>query len=161
MYAHPCNSCHLPGRGGLDTQCSSSFYNLLWCCSFSPSQPRAALMSRMCLPLNQLCRDCAIDDCACKDTVSETYAHGCYVCTFGETAASFFRAFFFHEYGRRVGMVPRSSLKGGKVSQMVEKITRTTNKKPTEHQKGPQAESPPSCSLSSVLGETGETEKSV
>ena len=27
--------------------------------------------------------------------------------------------------------------------------------------KGPQAESPPSCSLSSVLGETGETKKSV
>ena len=41
--------------------------------------------------------------------------------------------FFFHEYGRRVGMVPRSSLKGGKVSRMVEKITRTTNKKPTQH----------------------------
>ena len=40
---------------------------------------------------------------------------------------------FFHEYGRRVGMVPRSSLKGGKVSRMVEKITRTTNKKTTEH----------------------------
>ena len=35
--------------------------------------------------------------------------------------------FFFHEYGRRVGMVPRSSLKGGKNSLMVEKITRTTN----------------------------------
>ena len=34
--------------------------------------------------------------------------------------------FFFHEYGRRVGMVPRSSLKGGKNSRMVEKITRTT-----------------------------------
>ena len=33
---------------------------------------------------------------------------------------------FFHEYGRRVGMVPRSSLKGGKNSLMVEKITRTT-----------------------------------
>ena len=42
--------------------------------------------------------------------------------------------FFFHEYGRRVGMVPRSSLKGGKVSRMVEKKTRTTNnKKTTEH----------------------------
>ena len=36
--------------------------------------------------------------------------------------------FFFHEYGRRVGMVPRSSLKEGKVSRMVEKITRTTTK---------------------------------
>ena len=52
-------------------------------------------------------------------------------------------------------------VEGGKVSRMVEKITRTTNKKPTEHQKGPQAASPPSCSLSSVLGETGETRKSV
>ena len=36
------------------------------------------------------------------------------------------RISFFHEYGRRVGMVPRSSLKGGKNSLMVEKITRTT-----------------------------------
>ena len=26
-------------------------------------------------------------------------------------------SFFFHEYGRRVGMVPRSSLKEGKYSQ--------------------------------------------
>ena len=64
---------------------------------------------------------------------------------------------FFHEYGRRVGMVPRSSLKEGKNSQMVEKRTRTT--KPTQNQTNhsPQAESPPSCSLSSVLGETSET----
>ena len=64
---------------------------------------------------------------------------------------------FFHEYGRRVGMVPRSSLKEGKNSQMVEKRTRTTktNQKQTNH--SPQAESPPSCSLSSVLGETSET----
>ena len=31
--------------------------------------------------------------------------------------------FFFHEYGRRVGMVPRSSLEEGKYSQMVEKRT--------------------------------------
>ena len=37
------------------------------------------------------------------------------------------RVFFFHEYGRRVGMVPRSSLKGGKNSLVVEKRTRTTN----------------------------------
>ena len=34
------------------------------------------------------------------------------------------RPFFFHEYGRRVGMVPRSSLKEGKHSQMVEKRTK-------------------------------------
>ena len=35
--------------------------------------------------------------------------------------------FFFHEYGRRVGMVPRSSLKEGKNRQMVEKGTKTPN----------------------------------
>ena len=29
--------------------------------------------------------------------------------------------FFFHECGRRVGMVPRSSLKEGKYNQMVQK----------------------------------------
>ena len=41
------------------------------------------------------------------------------------------RSFFFHEYGRRVGMVPRSSLKEGKNSQMVEKKDKDnpTNKK--------------------------------
>ena len=38
--------------------------------------------------------------------------------------------FFFHEYGRRVGMVPRSSLKEGKNNQMVEKGTKTP--KPTK-----------------------------
>ena len=43
--------------------------------------------------------------------------------------------FFFHEYGRRVGMVPRSSLKGGKNSLMVEKITRTTNTNQKPQQK--------------------------
>ena len=41
-------------------------------------------------------------------------------------SATVTRVLFFHEYGRRVGMVPRSSLKGGKNSLMVEKITRTT-----------------------------------
>ena len=75
----------------------------------------------------------------------------------GQAASSF----FFHEYGRRVGMVPRSSLKGGKNSRMVEKITRTTTTTQKTTTKGPQVESPPSCSLSSVLGETGETKKSV
>ena len=47
--------------------------------------------------------------------------------------------FFFHEYGRRVGMVPRSSLKEGKSSQMVEKRTKTP--KPTQNQT-PQARRP-------------------
>ena len=62
-------------------------------------------------------------------------------------------AFFFHEYGRRVGMVPRSSLKEGKNSQMVEKGTKTTQQQKTQTtaNQSPQAESPPSCSLSSVL----------
>ena len=41
-------------------------------------------------------------------------------------------AFFFHEYGRRVGMVPRSSLKEGKNRQMVEKGTKAP--KPTQNQ---------------------------
>ena len=45
-------------------------------------------------------------------------------------------AFFFHEYGRRVGMVPRSSLKGGKNSLMVEKRTRKPNT--TQNQPTPQ-----------------------
>ena len=42
--------------------------------------------------------------------------------------------FFFHEYGRRVGMVPRSSLKERKNNQMVEKRTKTTQQqtKPTK-----------------------------
>ena len=43
------------------------------------------------------------------------------------------KAFFFHEYGRRVGMVPRSSLKEGKNRQMVEKGTKAP--KPTQNQK--------------------------
>ena len=47
--------------------------------------------------------------------------------------------FFFHEYGRRVGMVPRSSLKGGKNSLMVEKRTRTPN---TTQTKQPKAHRP-------------------
>ena len=44
--------------------------------------------------------------------------------------------FFFHEYERRVGMVPRSSLKEGKNSQMVKKGTKTTqqNQKPNKGQ---------------------------
>ena len=58
---------------------------------------------------------------------------------------------FFHEYGRRVGMVPRSSLKAGKYSQMVEKRTKTTQQQKTTANHSPKAESPPSCSLSSVL----------
>ena len=69
--------------------------------------------------------------------------------------------FFFPRVRTPCGHGAQVIVEGREVSQMVEKITRTTNKKPTEHQKGPQAASPPSCSLSSVLGETGETEKSV
>ena len=44
----------------------------------------------------------------------------------------FAKCLFFHEYGRRVGMVPRSSLKEGKNRQMVEKGTKTP--KPTQNQ---------------------------
>ena len=66
--------------------------------------------------------------------------------------------FFSHEYGRRVGMMPRSSLKEGKNNQMVEKRTRTTKTTQNKTKHSPQAESPPSCSLSSVLGETSETQ---
>ena len=40
--------------------------------------------------------------------------------------------FSFHEYGRRVGMVPRSSLKEGKCNQMVEKGQRQPNNKPNK-----------------------------
>ena len=43
-------------------------------------------------------------------------------------------SFFFHEYGRRVGMVPRSSLKEGKYNQMVEKRTKTTQTKQNQPQ---------------------------
>ena len=49
-------------------------------------------------------------------------------------------AFFFHEYGRCVGMVPRSSLKEGKNSQMVEKGTRTTQQKKTNRQLQPKGQ---------------------
>ena len=49
--------------------------------------------------------------------------------------------FFFHEYGRRVGMVPRSSLKEGKNSLMVEKRTRTTKTTQNQTNHSPQAES--------------------
>ena len=68
-------------------------------------------------------------------------------------AFSFARAgqCFFHEYGRRVGMVRRSSLKERKNNQMVEKRTKTTQQQTKQTEQSPQAESPPSCSLSSVL----------
>ena len=66
----------------------------------------------------------------------------------------------FHEYGRRVGMVPRSSLKKEKQSNGGEN-NKNHNHNPKTTTKDPQAESPPSRSLSSVLSETGETKKSV
>ena len=58
---------------------------------------------------------------------------------------------FFHEYGGRVGMVPRSSLKKKENNQMVEKRTKTTQQQTKQTKQSPPAESPPSCSLSSVL----------
>ena len=49
---------------------------------------------------------------------------------------------FFHEYGRRVGMVPRSSLKGGKNSLMVEKRTRKPNNTQNKQPPQPRAHRP-------------------
>ena len=72
--------------------------------------------------------------------------------------------FFFHEYGRRVGGVPRSSLKGKETlhdegekntsnPKTKQKLTKQTTKtrKPKRHQ-GPEAGSPSSISVSSVRG---------
>ena len=67
--------------------------------------------------------------------------------------------FFFHEYGRRVGMVPRSSLKEGKKRQMVEKGTKTPKTNPTPNTQA-RRPTPPSCSLPYTQGETCETETS-
>ena len=67
-----------------------------------------------------------------------------------------------------IGVLPvlpgSAVLKGGKNSQMVEKGTEKPNTTPNKQNtttQGPQAESPPSCSLSSVQGETCETRESV
>ena len=67
--------------------------------------------------------------------------------------------FFFHEYGRRVGMVPRSSLKEGKKDRWWRKERRPqkTNPKTKPQARRP---TPPSCSLPYTLGETCETETS-
>ena len=59
--------------------------------------------------------------------------------------------FFFHEYGRHVGMMPRTSLKEGKYNWMVKKRTKTTQQQ-TKQNQSPQAETPPPSSISSVLG---------
>ena len=45
--------------------------------------------------------------------------------------------FFFHEHGRHVGMMPRSSLKEGKYNQMVEKRTKTTQQQTKQNQPQP------------------------
>ena len=60
--------------------------------------------------------------------------------------------FFFHEYGRRVGMVPRSSLKEGKSIRWWRKGHRQSNNKPNKTNHSLQAETPPPSSISSVLG---------
>ena len=54
-----------------------------------------------------------------------------------DSKAHWLTIFFFHEYGRRVGMVPRSSLKEGKYSQMVEKRTKTTQQQAKQNQPQP------------------------
>ena len=66
---------------------------------------------------------------------------------------------FFHECGRRVGMVPRSSLKEGKKGRWwrMERRPQKTNPKPNTQARRP---TPPSCSLPYTLGETCETETS-
>ena len=59
---------------------------------------------------------------------------------------------FFHEYGRRVGMVPRSSLKEeGNTVRWWRKGQRQPNNKQNKTNHSPQAETPPSSSISSVL----------
>ena len=67
--------------------------------------------------------------------------------------------FFFHECGRRVGMVPRSSLKEGKKGRWwrMERRPQKTNPKPNTQARRP---TPPSSSLPYTLGETCETETS-
>ena len=55
----------------------------------------------------------------------------------GDSEEELWTEFFFHEYGRRVGMVPRSSLKEGKYNQMVEKRTKKTQQQ-TKQTKQPQ-----------------------
>ena len=62
----------------------------------------------------------------------------------------FSAAFFFHEYGRRVGTVPRSSLKEGKNRQMVEKGTKAPKPTQTKHP-SPQAETVARFTLSCRL----------
>ena len=67
--------------------------------------------------------------------------------------------FFFPRVRTPCGHGAQASLKGGRKSLMVEKRTRTPNTTQTKQLKAHRP-SPPSCSLSSVLGETGETKTS-
>ena len=70
-----------------------------------------------------------------------TRGKGCQqLCTAAGTVSA--HIFFFHEYGRRVGMVPRSSLKGGKNSLMVEKRTRKPNTTQNKQTPQPRAHRP-------------------
>ena len=88
-------------------------------------------------------REEAKTNTACTDydlraSEAASYIPGCHVVIV--TTGLVWGQIFFHEYGRRVGMVPRSSLKEGKNSQMVEKRTKTP--KPNQHQQTPQARRP-------------------
>ena len=100
----------------------------------------------------------ALEGCRAPDSYAS-----CVLCQRGINSIDHWLSFcqvarlFLHEYGRRVGMVPRSSLKEGKNRQMVEKGTKAPNQPKTKNP-SPQAETPPSCSLPSTLGETCETE---
>ena len=63
-------------------------------------------------------------------------------------------------HGAQVIVEGRESQSDGGENNKDHKQKTNTTQKPKK-KKGPQAASPPSCSLSSVLGETGETRKSV
>ena len=117
--------------------------------------------------LQIVARPCMVDASGSSKLTIGKAAQGKLLCQFASVAVGShmqFRAtqwakvewsFFFHEYGRRVGMVPRSSLKEGKNRQMVQKGTKAPKPTQTKHP-SPQAETPPSCSLPSTLGETCE-----
>ena len=65
---------------------------------------------------------------------------------------------FFHQCGRR--MVPRSSLKEGKYSQMVEKGQRQPNNKPNKTKYSPQAQTPQKKSMAARVCAPAKSQKS-
>ena len=69
--------------------------------------------------------------------MQRTQTDACRTAVFWFLEAGIVALFFFHEYGRRVGMVLRSSLKEGKYNQMVEKRTKTTQQQTKQNQPQP------------------------